>query len=244
LEFLALIALAEFDAGERARLYERAQSCCKRLGSLWLLESVRALASGKSYNKSLDAFVNKRLRAPRSARPTLEIRFADASVRAYGATVELRPRELALLLTIAQTREGASFERLADILWPDLDGDAARNVLHVTLHRLRKALSDEAAITRTASRYRLRDGAVVDAWDMRTLLAAADSGTLNERERRHLGEAIEALRSGRQSRPNDQEWFLEIERMIARLYRDIEQRLAADAVKPGDVPSRQEIFRS
>lgn len=229
LEMVALIALAEFQPAERARLYERAQSCCKTLASLPLLESVRALACGKSHGKWLDAFVNEHLRRPRLARPTLDVRFADTSVRAYGAEIELRHRELALLLTIAQTREGASFEKLADTLWPDLDGDAARNVLHVTLHRLRRALGDDAMITRTASRYRLRDGAVVDTWDMRALLVStADGRLLTEHERRRLRDVSEALRTGEQRRPTDQEWFLETERMIARLYRDIGQRLSDD----------------
>jgi DNA-binding SARP family transcriptional activator len=44
-------------------------------------------------------------------------------------------------------------ERLSDALWPDSDGDAARRVFDVTLHRLRKLLGDEELV-------RLEDGHV------------------------------------------------------------------------------------
>ena len=235
LDILAAIALAEFEAVERVHLYDRALACCKRLGAVALYESVRALATGKGHGKVLDTFVNQ-IRTPRPARPTLEVRFADASVRAFGSTIELRTRELALLLMIAQTKEGVSFERLADRLWPELDGDAARNVLKVTLHRLRRALGDDAVITRSASRYRLRDGAVVDVWEIRKLLEGTTRGrALSERELKCLGDAFEALRLGQRSRPNNQEWFLQAERGVARLYREVGQCLLDDALQQTDL---------
>lgn len=235
LEAVAAVALAEFDADARALLYERAQACCVTLGASRLLKEIRALSTCKESVRVLDAFVKKRLRAPRPARPTLEVRFAGPSVYAYGAAIDLRQRELALLLFIAQAPEGASFERIADTLWPDLDGDSARNVLRVTVHRLRRDLGDAAAIVRNSSRYRLRDGAVVDLWQVRNLLEST-SGVrpLSEHERSDLREALEAFRLGRQTRPNDQEWFFEIERTIARLYHDVEQRLAQNVSRQED----------
>jgi hypothetical protein len=54
-------------------------------------------------------------------------------------------RRLAELLSLlaAQGETPISQERVADQLWPDADGDAARNSLDNALHRLRKALGGE-----------------------------------------------------------------------------------------------------
>src|SRR5262249_41751718 len=56
-----------------------------------------------------------------------------------------KPLEL-LKAIVAHGSAGAAQGRLADQLWPELEGDAARNALHTTLHRLRKLIGDEHAI--------------------------------------------------------------------------------------------------
>ena len=62
-------------------------------------------------------------------------------------------RVLALLQAIialgangAHSTHSASRERLTEALWPDADGDAARDAFEVALHRLRKLLHGEQAI--------------------------------------------------------------------------------------------------
>ncbi|SEA24975.1 ATP-, maltotriose-and DNA-dependent transcriptional regulator MalT [Thiothrix caldifontis] len=57
-----------------------------------------------------------------------------------------RPLELLKALIALGGRDVAD-ERLMDILWPDAGGDAAARSLHTTLHRLRKLLGTEQAIT-------------------------------------------------------------------------------------------------
>ncbi|WGZ94421.1 MAG: BTAD domain-containing putative transcriptional regulator [Candidatus Thiothrix putei] len=57
-----------------------------------------------------------------------------------------RPLELLKALIALGGRDVAD-ERLMDILWPDAGGDAATRSLHTTLHRLRKLLGTEQAIT-------------------------------------------------------------------------------------------------
>jgi DNA-binding SARP family transcriptional activator len=70
-----------------------------------------------------------------------------------------------LKLLISQGEPGTTEEKIRDLLWPDSDGDKGRNLLKVTLHRLRELLGSENAI-------RLREGRLfidkrvvwIDAW--------------------------------------------------------------------------------
>ena len=67
-------------------------------------------------------------------------------------------------------------DRLTEILWPDADGDAAHQALAVTLHRLRRLLGHERALTR-------HDGAIslvpehcwVDLWAVERMTMRAES---------------------------------------------------------------------
>ena len=67
-------------------------------------------------------------------------------------------------------------DRLTEILWPDAEGDAAHQALAVTLHRLRRLLGHERALTR-------HDGAIslvpehcwVDLWAVERMIARAES---------------------------------------------------------------------
>lgn len=51
-----------------------------------------------------------------------------------------------------------SQEQLADILWPEADGDAARRSFDTTLHRLRRALGDERLLLLAGGRLSLHSG--------------------------------------------------------------------------------------
>jgi len=245
LRAIARVALAEFSVEERAGLYDAAMACCKEANLMELEQAVLAVSIGKKHLGMLEPFVHKRLRVRRPLRPTLDIRFADASVRAFGQAVELRERELGLLLLVAQAPEGIKSDRAADQLWPELDGDAARNVLRQTLHRLRKALGDNAAVLSSGPSYRLRDGALVDLWEMRAMAnSKARLEALSDEEREPFGSAFNALRAGHASRPTEQEWFIPIEREITQLKRDVGRRLAEDELKRGDGQAAGDIARA
>jgi DNA-binding SARP family transcriptional activator len=64
---------------------------------------------------------------------------------AYGRKKPVRPLELLKYLTAHGTREVAE-TRVADALWPDLDGDEALNTLATNVHRLRRLLGHADAI--------------------------------------------------------------------------------------------------
>ncbi|HEY9199018.1 MAG TPA: BTAD domain-containing putative transcriptional regulator [Gammaproteobacteria bacterium] len=65
-------------------------------------------------------------------------------VRFSGKT-QKKPLELLKFLIASGGRDVAT-EKIADILWPDADGDAAAQALRVAVHRLRKLLGDERAM--------------------------------------------------------------------------------------------------
>lgn len=61
-------------------------------------------------------------------------------------------------------------EQLADIVWPDADGDAARRSFDTTLHRLRRAIGDERLLILEGGRLSLHSG--LTSTDVGALLKA------------------------------------------------------------------------
>lgn len=77
---------------------------------------------------------------------------------------QAKPLELIKALVASGGREVAS-ATLAAQLWPEVEGDAAQNALDTTLHRLRKLLQQEDAITVHQSKLSLNPAKVwVDVW--------------------------------------------------------------------------------
>ena len=86
---------------------------------------------------------------------------------AGGLKPQRRPLELLKMLVVAC--EPISAEQLADVLWPDSDGDTARNCLQVAVHRLRRLLDCEQAVVVKDRKLCLnRSVCWVDAWAFQT----------------------------------------------------------------------------
>jgi LuxR family maltose regulon positive regulatory protein len=74
-------------------------------------------------------------------------------------------KPLELLKCITSHRGGANADRLIEQLWPNLDGDAARNAFDLALHRLRKLLKSADNVVLSGRRVRLNPERVwVDAY--------------------------------------------------------------------------------
>jgi ATP/maltotriose-dependent transcriptional regulator MalT len=105
---------------------------------------------------------------------------------ASGRKAQKKPLETLRLLVVAGPR-GLGQEALAEALWPDADGDAARHALKTTLYRLRKLLGRPGAVSQRDGRVAL-DGRVVfvDAWALERHLgglAPGDAAARRERVR-------------------------------------------------------------
>lgn len=86
-----------------------------------------------------------------------------------------KPIELLKTLLASGGRE-VNTAQLTDILWPDAEGDAAHNVLGVTLHRLRTLLGIHDAVHLQDNKLALNPAICwVDAWESERLLGKLDS---------------------------------------------------------------------
>ncbi len=77
---------------------------------------------------------------------------------------------------VALGGQGVPVTRLTDLLWPDAEGDQARRSFDTTLHRLRRLLGDDSAITLEGGLLSLdRQRWHVDAFALHALLDAAQA---------------------------------------------------------------------
>lgn len=84
---------------------------------------------------------------------------------------------------IALGGHGVGLNRLAENLWPDLEGDAGQNACNVALHRLRNLLGDEAALVLSDGRLSLDPSRVwVDSWAFERLAAKVDEPAQRDSE--------------------------------------------------------------
>src|SRR5207302_153840 len=84
-----------------------------------------------------------------------------------------RPMEL-LKVLVANGGHNVRADQLADSLWPHVDADYAHKSFTATLHRLRRLLDDDEAVTLRDGRLSLNPGLVwVDTWALEQ--AVADS---------------------------------------------------------------------
>jgi DNA-binding SARP family transcriptional activator len=100
-------------------------------------------------------------------------------------------------------------DRLLELLWPDAEGDSARQNLKITLHRLRKFLPDEAIRWENGQLRLDPDTVWVDRWVFERLLDKLDT-TLQQRkpEATALGDRAFALYGGAFLTDDDAPWIL------------------------------------
>jgi ATP/maltotriose-dependent transcriptional regulator MalT/DNA-binding SARP family transcriptional activator len=117
-----------------------------------------------------------------------------APSHASGKTQQV-PLEL-LKALIALGGRGVEVAKLEEALWPQAEGDAARKALDTTLHRLRKLLGVDEAVTVREGKLTL-DGRYcwVDTWVLERRLSRVEEalGSGNEQELQEQAEAIFAL---------------------------------------------------
>lgn len=140
-----------------------------------------------------------------------EIRIDGKPLAFSASRVPVKPLELLKALIGFGCRD-VDQEVLADALWPDADGDAAKRALHTNLHRLRGLLGEDSLS--------VRDGRVsLDpsrCWcDVAVVEAVATAGACGcaDRSRCPLPASGEFL-----PRETDLPWLAEARKRIARLY--------------------------
>jgi DNA-binding SARP family transcriptional activator len=132
-----------------------------------------------------------------------------------GRTVELPDKERALLFAVAKSKAPINGDELADALWPESDGDAARNSLSVCLHRLRRHAGDARIIQHVGQGYVLHPGADVDLWRLEAALTAG--------QREEVAVLRQTLRDGATSRAVLGSWFAPFEIQLAQKLKELDR---------------------
>jgi DNA-binding SARP family transcriptional activator len=167
--------------------------------------------------------------------PVLEVALASGRVFVRGVEVSLSDREFALMVALSIRREPVPRNRMAEMLWPDLDPYAARNALSVCLHRLRGHLGSDEIIVRAEDGYALGLQACVDLWEIQRLVTAVrNRPMLSPSDIRMLSEAFEKLRARRPERMLQWEWFIGTDRLLNEARLEIGGRLAKHALAQAD----------
>jgi DNA-binding SARP family transcriptional activator len=90
----------------------------------------------------------------------------DGKPLSFGARIPRKPMSL-LKAALASGGMDVSSQELIGALWPDAEGDVARNAFDVALYRLRKLMGRNNAILLQAGKLSLNPSAVwVDAWEL------------------------------------------------------------------------------
>ncbi|MGB6517235.1 MAG: winged helix-turn-helix domain-containing protein [Candidatus Cybelea sp.] len=224
LQILASIAVAETNPDRRDDSLERAHAIARDAGWPALSKSILALRANARDIGMLQPLVEVRLRKSRPARPAFEVSFFNAELRQNGTRIPLAENELELLLAVASAPAGLKDTDLIDDLWPESDGDAARNAFRVCLHRLRKKSGDARIVTRVGKGYVVHPWADVDLWRFQSLVATCrESG--GRKRVTELRELCDALRAGERRRGTLGEWFYRFEQMLTRKLDEAERFL-------------------
>lgn len=224
LQVLASLAVAETSPDQRDDSLKRAHAIARDAGWSALSKSILALRANARDIGILQPFVEVRLRKSRPARPLFEVSFFNAELRKNGARIPLAENELELLLAVAAAPAGLKDTDLIDDLWPESDGDAARNAFRVCLHRLRKKSADARIVARVGKGYVVHPWADVDLWRFESLIATCRESK-GKNGATELRELCDAVRAGGGRRGTLGEWFYRFEQVLTRRLDEAQQLL-------------------
>jgi DNA-binding SARP family transcriptional activator len=131
-----------------------------------------------------------------------------------------RPLEL-LKLLVAYGGEQVSESKITDALWPRIDGDSAHRSFTSTLHRLRKLLGEDRAVTLHEGRLSLdRRYFWLDTWAFEQLAAELESVDDPQNIERLADRLLAVYRGGFMADDVDAAWMIQArERLRARFSR-------------------------
>jgi len=170
-----------------------------------------------------------------------------------------RPLEL-LKLLIAYGGEQVSESRVTDALWPRIDGDSAHRSFTSTLHRLRKLLGEDRAVTLHEGRLSLdRRYFWLDTWAFEQLAAELEGAVEPAQIEKLVDRVLSLYRGSFMANDADASWMIQtrerlrsrFSRVLARVCRHWQERgeeararaLYEKCLEIDPLAARQESFK-
>jgi DNA-binding SARP family transcriptional activator len=169
----------------------------------------------------------------------------DGIVFASGIKPQRRPLDLLKLLVLSNA-EAIGAGELADKLWPDSDGDTARNCLQVAVHRLRRLLGYEQAVLVYDRKLRLdRRLCWVDLWEFEAEAASlADTPITGADFAARATRALQLYRGHLFSHETDQAWMLAPRERVRRTWLDLVRGMGRHHETRGDWEAGCALYQS
>jgi len=168
----------------------------------------------------------------------------DGITFSSGIKPQRRPLDLLKLLVLADAAPIGAGE-LADKMWPDSDGDTARNCLQVAVHRLRRLLGHEQAVLVHDRKLHLnRTLCAVDLWEFEAEVAQLVDMPLGGGD--FAGRAARALglyRGHLFSHEPDQAWMLAPRERLRRTWLDLVRQLGRDREMRGEWDAAYRLYQ-
>lgn len=159
----------------------------------------------------------------------ISVNVCSGRVLADGFAVPLTNRELEICFALAVHQRPVPGDTLGELMFPDLDANAAANRIKVYVHRVREKIAADFIIC-DRDGYRFRDGIRIDLEEFRGLIHLLERcAFLSEGDRQSLHTALARVRGRRNAPVWRWDWFAAIERTIEDIASRATALLAADA---------------
>jgi DNA-binding SARP family transcriptional activator len=167
---------------------------------------------------------------------------SDGNARRAGRKRARRPLQL-LGALVALGGERVSQVTLADLLWPDADGDRQAGSLRSTIHRLRSLLGDKEALVTEGQRLSLDSNRVcVDVFAFERQLAEASEYPAESRRALELVARAVDLYGGPFLADEQERWLVPARERLRQAYETAVGRLAAARLAGGDTGAALDLY--
>ena len=206
-------------------------------------QAVAALLADERDLGLLGALVGRLRRAQPAAAEPMRIEILTRSVRRAGTRIELRERELALLVALARQRRAYTRSEIVDALWADLDETSARDALNTCLYRVRRRLGEDVVLWSRDEGYRLQEHVRVDLRELEQWIGALRRDELQRHEHAILRGAYARLRDAHLEASERWEWLEPVVARVRHLRLQAADLLGRDALRRIDHAEALRIAR-
>ncbi|HEX7954562.1 MAG TPA: BTAD domain-containing putative transcriptional regulator [Burkholderiales bacterium] len=266
---LSMEAYVQLNAGD-AEAGKRALASMMRIGranelliTLCWVPRMMSYLCGRALEHSIEVdyvqrlILSRNLEAPDAhnanwPRPIKIVSLGQFEIRRRDRPIEFSrkvPRKLVAILkvVIAHGKNGLVIAEMADLLWPDLEADAAQEALATNLHRLRKLLGRAEALRLIDGRISLNDTVCwVDVWAFEELCRECRAAWQNDEIARapELAErALEIYRGSFLPDDLDQAWSISMRERLRTRFIGLVAEMATHYEKTGETNKALEWFR-